>query len=78
MGISGAVSVRSGAVSLTNAGIFASFGSAEETNTRYRYLLNHGQTGLSVAFDRSTLMGYDTDDEWGVGELGEYKETVFV
>ena len=51
--------------------MFAGFGSAEETNARYRYLLEHGQTGLSVAFDMPTLMGYDTDDEWGVGEFGK-------
>src|SRR6266571_4984708 len=40
--------------------MFAGFGSAEETNARYRYLLDHGETGLSVAFDMPTLMGYDT------------------
>jgi len=51
--------------------MFAGFGSAEETNARYRYLLGHGETGLSVAFDMPTLMGYDTDDEWGVGEFGK-------
>ncbi|MHB8577490.1 MAG: acyl-CoA mutase large subunit family protein [Dehalococcoidia bacterium] len=51
--------------------MFAGFGSAEETNARYRYLLEHGETGLSVAFDMPTLMGYDTDDEWGVGEFGK-------
>ncbi|HZU77232.1 MAG TPA: methylmalonyl-CoA mutase family protein, partial [Dehalococcoidia bacterium] len=51
--------------------MFAGFGSAEETNARYRYLLDHGETGLSVAFDMPTLMGYDTDDEWGCGEFGK-------
>jgi len=50
--------------------MFAGFGSAEETNARYRYLLDHGETGLSVAFDMPTLMGYDTDDAWGEGEFG--------
>jgi methylmalonyl-CoA mutase N-terminal domain/subunit len=51
--------------------MFAGFGSAEETNARYRYLLDHGETGLSVAFDMPTLMGYDTDDDWGLGEFGK-------
>src|SRR5437763_1113697 len=51
--------------------MFAGFGSAEETNARYRYLLEHGETGLSVAFDMPPLMGYDTDDEWGLGEFGK-------
>src|ERR1700681_516650 len=51
--------------------MFAGFGSAEETNARYSYLLEHGETGLSVAFDMPTLMGYDTDDEWGIGEFGK-------
>jgi methylmalonyl-CoA mutase N-terminal domain/subunit len=51
--------------------MFAGFGSAEETNARYRYLLDHGETGLSVAFDMPTLMGYDTDDPWGEGEFGK-------
>src|ERR1700730_15470411 len=41
---------------------FAGFGSAEDTNKRFRYLLSQGQTGLSVAFDLPTLMGYDADD----------------
>ncbi len=50
--------------------MFAGFGSAEETNERYRYLLDHGETGLSVAFDMPTLMGYDADDEWAAGEFG--------
>jgi methylmalonyl-CoA mutase, N-terminal domain len=51
--------------------MFAGFGSAEETNERYRYLLNHGETGLSVAFDLPTLMGYDTDDPACAGEFGK-------
>jgi methylmalonyl-CoA mutase N-terminal domain/subunit len=51
--------------------MFAGFGSAEETNERYRYLLDHGETGLSVAFDLSTLMGYDTDDPLAEGEFGK-------
>ena len=41
--------------------MFAGFGTAEETNARFKYLLEHGQTGLSVAFDLPTLYGYDTD-----------------
>ena len=41
---------------------YAGFGTAEETNARFRYLLEHGQTGLSVAFDLPTQMGYDADD----------------
>ncbi len=51
--------------------MFAGFGSAEETNARYRYLLDHGETGLSVAFDLTTLMGYDTDDTLAEGEFGK-------
>jgi methylmalonyl-CoA mutase N-terminal domain/subunit len=51
--------------------MFAGFGSAEETNARYRYLLDHGETGLSVAFDLTTLMGYDTDDPLAEGEFGK-------
>src|SRR5579885_3087675 len=51
--------------------MFAGFGSAEETNARYRYLLDHGETGLSVAFDMPTLMGYDTDDPHSEGEFGK-------
>ena len=42
--------------------MFAGFGCAEETNARYKYLLEHGETGLSVAFDFPTLNGYDSDD----------------
>lgn len=50
--------------------MFAGFGTAEETNQRYRYLLDQGQTGLSVAFDLPTLMGYDTDAPEAIGEFG--------
>jgi methylmalonyl-CoA mutase N-terminal domain/subunit len=50
--------------------MFAGFGTVEETNERYRYLLDHGETGLSVAFDLPTLMGYDTDDPQATGEFG--------
>jgi methylmalonyl-CoA mutase, N-terminal domain len=49
---------------------FAGFGTAEETNERFRYLLDHGQTGLSTAFDMPTLMGYDSDHERSIGEVG--------
>ncbi len=49
---------------------YAGFGSAEETNRRFRYLLGRGQTGLSVAFDLPTQMGYDSDDSMAVGEVG--------
>ena len=49
---------------------YAGFGSATETNRRFRYLLEHGQTGLSVAFDLPTQMGYDSDDPLAVGEVG--------
>jgi methylmalonyl-CoA mutase N-terminal domain/subunit len=49
---------------------FAGFGTAEETNARFRYLLEHGQTGLSTAFDMPTLMGYDSDDPKALGEVG--------
>jgi methylmalonyl-CoA mutase, N-terminal domain len=51
--------------------MFAGFGTAEETNARFRYLLDQGQTGLSVAFDLATLMGYDTDDPEALGEFGK-------
>ncbi len=51
--------------------MFAGFGSAEETNARFRYLLDHGQSGLSVAFDLPTLYGYDTDDPLAAGEFGK-------
>src|SRR5438477_3431372 len=50
---------------------YAGFGTAEESNARYRYLLAHGQTGLSVAFDLPTQMGYDADDEQVAGEVGK-------
>jgi methylmalonyl-CoA mutase, N-terminal domain len=49
---------------------FAGFGTAQETNERFRYLLEHGQTGLSTAFDMPTLMGYDSDHERSLGEVG--------
>ncbi|HET9909647.1 MAG TPA: methylmalonyl-CoA mutase family protein [Anaerolineales bacterium] len=50
---------------------YAGFGTAEETNKRYRYLLAHGQTGLSVAFDLPTQIGYDADDPIAHGEVGK-------
>lgn len=50
---------------------FAGFGTAEETNQRYKYLLAHGETGLSVAFDYPTLYGYDTDHPLSRGEFGK-------
>ncbi len=50
---------------------FAGFASAEQTNRRYRYLLNRGNTGLSVAFDMPTLMGYDSDHPRSKGEVGK-------
>ena len=50
---------------------FAGFGTAEDTNQRFRYLLSHGQTGLSVAFDLPTLMGYDSDHPLSEGEVGK-------
>ena len=50
---------------------FAGFGSAAETNRRFKYLLSHGETGLSVAFDYPTLYGYDTDDPHSEGEFGK-------
>ncbi len=49
---------------------FSGFGSPEDTNGRFHYLLNHGQTGLSVAFDLPTLMGWDADAELSEGEVG--------
>jgi len=51
--------------------MFAGFGSAEETNLRFKYLLNQGQTGLSTAFDLPTLYGYDSDSTLAAGEFGE-------
>ena len=51
--------------------MFAGFGTAEETNTRFKYLLSQGQTGLSIAFDLATLMGYDSDAPAAEGEFGK-------
>jgi methylmalonyl-CoA mutase, N-terminal domain len=51
--------------------MFAGFGTAEETNNRFKYLLSQGQTGLSIAFDLPTLMGYDTDAPEALGEFGK-------
>jgi methylmalonyl-CoA mutase N-terminal domain/subunit len=51
--------------------MFAGMGTAEESNIRYKYLLDHGETGLSVAFDYATLMGYDTDMPQALGEFGK-------
>jgi methylmalonyl-CoA mutase N-terminal domain/subunit len=51
--------------------MFAGFGTAEETNARFKYLLDHGQTGLSIAFDLPTLMGHDTDAPEALGEFGK-------
>lgn len=51
--------------------MFSGFGSAEETNRRFRYLLEHGETGLSIAFDLPTLYGRDTDDPLSAGEFGK-------
>ncbi|MBI2877334.1 MAG: methylmalonyl-CoA mutase, partial [Candidatus Tectomicrobia bacterium] len=50
---------------------FAGFGSAEETNQRFKYLLENGQTGLSIAFHLPTLMGYDSDHPRSTGEVGK-------
>lgn len=50
---------------------YAGFGSAKETNERYKYLLDQGQKGLSVAFDLPTQVGYDSDHEMSTGELGK-------
>ena len=49
---------------------FAGFGTSEETNERFRYLLEHGQTGLSTAFDMPSLMGHDSDSPLSLGEVG--------
>src|ERR1700694_4266089 len=49
---------------------FAGFGTSEETNERFRYLLEHGQTGLSTAFDMPSLMGHDSDHSRSFGEVG--------
>jgi len=51
--------------------MFAGFGTAEDTNTRFKYLLKQGQTGLSTAFDMATLYGYDTDHPMAAGEFGK-------
>ena len=51
--------------------MFAGFGTAEETNARFKYLLEQGQTGLSIAYDLPTLMGYDTDAPEALGEFGK-------
>lgn len=51
--------------------MFSGFGTSEETNKRYHYLLKHGQTGLSVAFDFPTLMGYNSDQDRAMGEVGK-------
>src|SRR5262245_2349077 len=51
---------------------FAGFGTAEDTNERFRYLLSHGQTGLSTAFDLPTLMGYELDIPLSVDEEGKH------
>ncbi len=50
---------------------YAGYATAEETNARYRFLLNAGQTGLSVAFDLPTQIGYDADDPMALGEVGK-------
>lgn len=50
---------------------YAGYGSAQESNARFRYLLERGQSGLSVAFDLPTQMGYDADSEWALGEVGK-------
>src|SRR5262245_34725034 len=50
---------------------YAGFGSASETNNRFKYLLNNGQTGLSVAFDLPTQIGLDSDHELSAGEVGK-------
>src|ERR687894_2693018 len=49
---------------------FAGFGTAEETNERFHYLLDHGQHGLSTAFDMPSLMGHDSDHHMSLGEVG--------
>jgi methylmalonyl-CoA mutase N-terminal domain/subunit len=50
---------------------FAGMGGAEETNARFHYLMDHGETGLSTAFDMPTLMGYDSDSSMSLGEVGK-------
>ena len=59
------------AASSGRCGNFSGFATPEQTNQRYRYLLDQGQTGLSVAFDLPTLMGYDADDPTSEGEVGK-------
>src|SRR5919206_1490712 len=49
---------------------FAGYGTPEETNERFRYLIDHGQTGLSTAFDMPSLMGHDSDHPKSLGEVG--------
>jgi methylmalonyl-CoA mutase N-terminal domain/subunit len=49
---------------------YSGFGTASETNERFKYLISHGQTGLNVAFDLPTQMGIDSDDAMAVGEVG--------
>jgi len=51
--------------------MFAGLGTSEDTNQRFHYLINHGETGLSTAFDFPTLMGYDTDSPLARGECGK-------
>src|SRR5215204_4551153 len=51
--------------------MFAGFGTAADTNERFRALLDAGATGLSTAFDLPTLMGRDSDDAWSIGEVGK-------
>ena len=51
--------------------MYAGFATAEESNRRYRFLLDQGQTGLSVAFDLPTQIGYDSDSEMAIGEVGK-------
>ena len=50
--------------------MFASFGTAEDTNARFKEILRNGGMGLSTAFDMPTLMGFDSDSPWALGEVG--------
>ena len=50
--------------------MFAGFGTAEDTNARFKEILRNGGMGLSTAFDMPTLMGYDSDSPWALGEVG--------
>lgn len=52
-------------------GLYSGFASAEEANKRYKYLIEQGQTGFSIALDLPTQMGYDSDDEMAEGEVGK-------